>query len=159
MNTNDANARTWRVERPHPRAVLAALLVGVLMLVVGGFLAALGVKFLDLSGGAATDTSIVVAIAAFMVADFWGGGLLTMLTKASVAQVTLCWTIARAVLLVLIALAFSRMLPFVPVQLALAVPAAWAGSRVAHKQLQLRRAIAAERDAAPPAAAAISSEP
>lgn len=142
------------IERPHPRVVLAALLVALGMLLVGMFLAAVGVKVLDLSGGAARDTSLVVAVAAFVVTDFWGGGIVTMLTRASTPQVTVAWTIARGVVLVLIALVATRMLPLVPLQLAVAIPAAWAGSRVARKQLQLRRAIAAERaqrdtDAAP----------
>lgn len=143
--TDDHGERRWVIERPHPRAVLAALLVAVAMLVIGLFLAALGVKVLDLSGGAARDTSIVVAIAAFVVSDFWGGGLVTMLTRTRPAQVALVWGIARTVILLLVALVATRMLVFVPLQLALAIPAAWAGSRVAHKQLQLRRAIAADR--------------
>lgn len=142
---NDDGQRSWTIERPHPRAVLAALLIAFGMLIVGLFLAAVGVKVLDLSGGAARDTSLVVAVAAFVVTDFWGGGLVTMLTRARTAQVTLVWTIARGVILLLVALVATRMLPLVPLQLALAIPAAWAGSRVAHKQLQLRRAIAADR--------------
>ena len=137
--------RRWMIERPHPRAVLAALLIAIVMLVVGLFLAAIGVKVLDLSGGAARDTSLVVAVAAFVVSDFWGGGLVTLLTRARTPQVTLVWTIARGIVLLLVALVATRMLPLVPIQLALAAPAAWAGSRVAHKQLQLRHAIRSDR--------------
>lgn len=157
MSAQEGRQRSWSVERPHPRVVLASFLVGILMLIVGLFLAALGVKVLDLSGGAAKDTSLVVAVAAFAVADFWGGGLVTALTRAKISQVTLGWAIARGVILVLIAIVVQRMLPLVPLQLALAVVAAWAGSRMSHKQLSMRREIAAERQAADAAAAATPS--
>src|SRR5690606_5764425 len=106
------------VERPHPRAVLAALLVAIVMVPVGLFLAALGVWVLELSGGAARDTSIVVAVAAFAISDFWGGAIVATLTRARAPQVAVCWAIARLTVLVLIALVATRMLPLVPVQLA-----------------------------------------
>jgi hypothetical protein len=134
-----------RTDLPRRRDFVAALLVALVMLVVGLFLAGIGVKVLDLSGGAARDTSLVVAVAAFAISDFWGGGLLTTLTRAQTLQVVIAWSVVRAVLLLLIGLVAHRLLLVAPVQLALAVPAAWAGSRIAHKQLQMRRAIAADR--------------
>lgn len=127
------------------RLLLAAAIVALLMVPVGIFLAALGVFVLEVSGGAARDTSLVVAVAGFLVADFWGGGIVTALTRARALQVAVAWGIARAVLLVCIALVAHRMAPLLPVQLVLAVPAAWAGARVARKQAALRRQIRAEQ--------------
>jgi hypothetical protein len=133
--------------RLHPRLLLAAGLVALFMLPVGGFLAALGVKVLDLSGGAARDTSIVVGMAGVLVTEFWGGGLVATLTKVRAAQVAVAWGLVRAVVLVLVALVAPGLWPVVPIQLALAVPAAYAGARVARKQAALRRQIEHERGA------------
>ena len=134
--------------RLHPRLLLAACIVSVLMVPVGVFLAALGVWVLEVSGGAARDTGIVVGIAGFAVADFWGGGLVAALTRARAVQVAVAWGIARLLVLVLIALVAPRLAAVLPIQLALAVPAAWAGARVARKQAALRRQIQLEREAA-----------
>ncbi|MCW2926622.1 MAG: hypothetical protein JWM86_590 [Thermoleophilia bacterium] len=129
----------------HPRLLLASLLVATLMVPVGFFLAVVGVAVLKVSGGAANDTSVVVGIAGFVVADFWGGGAVTALTGARAPQVAVAWGLARLVVLVLIALVATKLFAVLPVQLVLAVPAAWAGSRVARKQAALRRQIRAER--------------
>lgn len=131
--------------RLHPRLLLAAGLVALFMLPVGGFLAALGVWVLDVSGGAAKDTSIVVGMAGVLVTEFWGGGLVATLTKVRAAQVAVAWGIARLVLLVLVALVAPGLWPVVPIQFALAIPAAYAGARVARKQAALRRQIELER--------------
>ncbi|MCW2956126.1 MAG: hypothetical protein JWO69_995 [Thermoleophilia bacterium] len=135
-----------RIQLPHlpARLLLAALLVSLLMVPVGLMLAALGVWVLEFSGGAADDTSIVVAIAGYLVADFWGGGLVAALTKARAFPIALAWGIARIVGLVAIALVSTKMAPFIPVQLALAVPVAWAGARTSRKQAALRRHMMAE---------------
>ena len=137
--------------RVHPRLLLAAAIVSVLMVPVGLFLAAVGVKVLDLSGGAARDTSIVVGIAGVLVSDFWGGGIVASVTRARAPQVAVAGGIVRLVALVAL-LAFgvvdSGLVPLVPLQLALAVAAAWAGARVARKQAALRRQIERERGAA-----------
>jgi len=133
--------------RLHPRLLLAAGIVAILMLPVGVFLAALGVWVLDISGGAARDTSIVVGMAGVLVSEFWGGGIVATLTRARAPQVAVAWGIVRLVLLVLVALVVPRLMPVVPIQLALAIPAAWAGARVARKQASLRRQIAHEREA------------
>lgn len=133
--------------RLHPRLLLAAGLVALFMLPVGGFLAALGVKVLDLSGGAATDTSIVVGMAGVLVTEFWGGGLVATLTKVRAVQVAVAWGVVRLALLLLLALVVPALWPVVPIQLVLAVPAAYAGARVARKQAALRRQIEHERGA------------
>lgn len=134
--------------RLHPRLLGAAALVAVLMFPVGLVLAAIGIAVLELSGGAARDTSIVVAIAAYVVADFWGGGAVAALTRARAPQVAVAWGVARFGVLVLVVLAAPRLAAVLPVQLLLAVPAAWAGARVARKQAALRRQIRAEQAAA-----------
>jgi hypothetical protein len=134
--------------RLHPRLLLAALIVAVLMVPVGIFLAALGVWVLDISGGAARDTSIVVGMAGYLVSDFWGGGIVATLTRARAPQVAIAWGLARLLVLVLVAIAAPSLAPMIPVQLALAVPAAWAGARTARKQASLRRQIERERDQA-----------
>lgn len=144
--------------RLHPKLLLAAGLVAMLMLPVGFFLAALGVWVLDVSGGAANDTSIVVSMAGVLVTEFWGGGMVAALTKARAPHVAVAWGIVRLVLLLLVALVVPRLLPVVPVQLALAIPAAYAGARVARKQAALRRQIEREREHLASVAAAAAAE-
>lgn len=131
--------------RLHPRLLLAAVIVAVVMFPVGLFLAALAIGVLELSGGAARDTSIVVAVAGYVVADFWGGGAVAAITRARAPQVAAAWGIARLGVLVLVAIAAPSLLAVVPIQLALAIPAAYAGARVARKQAALRRQIRAEQ--------------
>ena len=140
--------------RLHPRLLLAAVLVAVVMVPVGLFLAALGVKVLDVSGGAASDTSIVVGIAGYLVSDFWGGGIVVALTGVRARQVPVAWAIARALVITLTVLAAPSLLAYAPIQLLLAIPASWAGARVARKQQALRRHIERERTAAATAATA-----
>lgn len=132
--------------RIHPRLILAASLVALLMVPVGIFLAALGVKVLDISGGAARDTSIVVGIAGYLVSDFWGGGIVAALTRVKALQVALVWGSVRFVLLLAAALVAPSLAILIPIQLGLAVPAAWAGARTARKQAALRLAITRERE-------------
>lgn len=132
--------------RLHPRLLMAAGIVAVLMFPVGLFLAALAIGVLELSGGAARDTSIVVAVAGYVVADFWGGGIVAALTRARAPQVAAAWGVARLAVLVVVALVAPRLVAVLPVQLLLAVPAAWAGARVARKQAALRREIRAQRE-------------
>lgn len=129
----------------HPRLLLASAIVAVLMVPVGFFLAALGVWVLDVSGGAARDTSIVVGIAGYVVSDFWGGGIVATLTRVRAPQVAVAWGLVRLVILVLVVIAAPSLVAALPVQLALAIPAAWAGARVARKQAALRRQIELER--------------
>jgi hypothetical protein len=133
--------------RLHPRLLLAALLVTIVMVPVGLFLAALGVKVLDVSGGAARDTSIVVGLAGYLVSDFWGGAIVTTLTGGRPPQVAVAWGLARLAVLLVAALLVPALLGVLPVQLLLAVPAAWAGARTARKQAALRRHVEAERRA------------
>jgi hypothetical protein len=129
----------------HPRLLLAAGIVAIVMFPVGLFLAALAIGVLKVSGGAATDTSVVVAIAGYVVADFWGGGAVAALTRARAPQVAAAWALARLVILVLVVLVAPKLLPVAPIQLLLAIPAAYAGARVARKQAALRRQIRAEQ--------------
>jgi hypothetical protein len=136
----------------HPRLLLAAAIIAILMFPVGLFLAALAIGVLELSGGAARDTSIVVAVAGYVVADFWGGGAVAAITRARAPQVAAAWGLARLGVLVLVAIAAPKLLAVVPIQLLLAVPAAYAGARVARKQAALRRQIRAEREAITPVA-------
>jgi hypothetical protein len=140
--------------RLHPRLLLAAAMVAVVMFPVGLFLAALAIGVLKVSGGAAHDTSIVVAMTGYVVADFWGGGIVTHLTRARAPQVAAAWGVARAGVLVLVALAAPGLLAVVPIQLLLAIPAAWAGARVARKQAALKRQIRVEQARAAERAAA-----
>jgi len=137
-----------RIPRLHPRLLLASLLVALVMLPVGFLIAALGVFVLKVSGGAASDTSLVVAVAGFLVADFWGGGIVAALTRARAPQVAVAWAICRIPLLLLIAVFATKMAPAIPVQFVLAVPAAFAGARVSRKQAALRRQIRAEQERA-----------
>jgi hypothetical protein len=137
-NTAPQPVRTRRLPELPRRLVLAAFLVAFAMLPVGLIVSAIGIWVLSASGGAARDTSLVIAVAGFLVTDFWGGGILAALTKARSAQVTFAWGIARVVYLVLIALVATRFALLVPVQLLLALPAAWAGARASRKQAQLR---------------------
>jgi hypothetical protein len=132
----------------HPRLLLAAAIIAVVMFPVGLFLAALAIGVLELSGGAARDTSIVVAVAGYVVADFWGGGAVAAITRARAPQVAAAWGVARLVILVLVAIAAPKLVAVVPIQLLLAIPAAYAGARVARKQAALRRQIRAERQGA-----------
>ena len=132
--------------RLHPRLLLAALLVGVVMLPLGALLARLGVWVLDISGGAASDTSVVVGMAGVAVTDFWGGGLVTTLTRVRAAQVAVAWGIIRlALLVVLFTSIVDDPIAVLPIQLVVAVFAADAGARVARKQAALRRQIERER--------------
>ncbi len=133
--------------RVHPRLLLAAMLVSVGMTPLGIVLAALGVKVLDWSGGAAHDTSVVVGIAGYLVTDFWGGGLVTTLTRARPPQVAVAWAIARTAILLVALLITNAAFGVLVAQLALAIPAAWAGARTARKQAALRRHVEAERRA------------
>lgn len=134
--------------RLHPRLLLAAGIGSIIMFPLGLFLAAVGIGVLKVSGGAATDTSVVVAIAGFAVADFWAGGAIAALTRARAPQVAVAWGIARFVVLLLVALAAPRLFTVLPIQLLIAPLAAWAGAKAARKQLALRRQIRAERAAA-----------
>jgi hypothetical protein len=143
----------------HPRLLLASMILAVLMLPVGLILAAIGIGVLKVSGGAAHDTSIVVGIAGFVVADFWGGGIVAAITRARAPQVGVAWGIARLVVLGLLALVATGMAKFLPVQLVLSMPAAWAGARAARKQAALRRQIRAERDAARPPGSPVADAP
>ncbi|MCW2923669.1 MAG: hypothetical protein JWM98_1073 [Thermoleophilia bacterium] len=145
--------------RLHPRLLLASLLVSLVMVPVGIFVAAIGVWVLEFSGGAAHDTSVVVAIAGYLVSDFWGGGIVTTLTRARPPQVAASWTLARLLVLGLFVLVAPTLAPVLPVQLLLAVPVAYAGARVARKQASLRRQIRAEQEALAAAAAAPDAAP
>lgn len=130
--------------RVHPRLLLAAALVSLLMLPVGAILAQVGVWVLEISGGAADDTSAVVGIAGYAVADFWGGGIVTSLTRARALQVAVAWAIVRLGVLLVVALV-AGFSPLLAVQLVVAVPVAYVGARVARKQAALRRQIERER--------------
>ena len=130
-----------RLPRLHRKLVLAAFLIAFVMLPVGLFLSAVGIWLLQASGGAARDTSLVIAVAGFLVTDFWGGGIVAALTRARSAQVATAWGIARLVYLALIAIVATKLALLLPIQLVLAVPAAWAGARASRKQAQLRRQV------------------
>lgn len=124
------------------RLLVAAALVATGMLPVGMFLAALGVLVLKVSGGAANDTSLVIAVAAYLVTDFWGGGIVAALTKVDARRIAISWAITRGALLLAIAIFLHDLAPLLPIQLGLAVPAAFFGARMSHKQASLRRAAA-----------------
>lgn len=119
---------------PMPRQLLKYAAVGTLvMLVVGMFVAALGIGALKLFGGAAQDTSMVVLTAAYAIADFWGGGLVYLYTRARPFDVARAWALTRAVTLAGL-VAIAGMKPEVAaVQLVLAVPAAWFGALLVRK--------------------------
>lgn len=132
--------------RLHPKLLLASALIATVMIPVQLFLSAVGVLVLKMAGGAATDTSLVVTVAAIAVTDFWGGGIVYMLTRAERSRIVVAWAIARVPLLVLIGL-FSRNLALLaPVTLALGLLAAWAGARMAASQSALARRAAADRE-------------
>jgi hypothetical protein len=119
------------------RVLMAAGLVMVAMLLAGIALAGLGLGVLSLSGGAATDTGLVILLGAFAVTDFWGGGLVRTLTAADTRTVAVAWGVARMIAIVIGALLSTRMLMVAPVQLVIAVAAAAAGAHVAALQARL----------------------
>lgn len=123
-----------------PRLLIRAVPCVLAMSLVGLFLSVLGIFVLKVSGGAAHDTSLVVMVAAFAVSDFWGGGVLAALGRAGARETAIAWGVVRAVALLLAALAFPRLAVLVPVQLIIAVPAAFLGARVGARQAALRRA-------------------
>ncbi|MCW2949259.1 MAG: hypothetical protein JWN41_272 [Thermoleophilia bacterium] len=137
-HTDATPATARRIPELPRRLVLAAFLVAFVMIPVGLFLSAVGIWVLDASGGAARDTSLVVAVAAFVVTDFWGGGILAALTRARAAQVTIVWGVARCAYLLVIALVATHLALLLPIQLVLALPAAWVGARASRKQAHLR---------------------
>ena len=121
------------------RLPLMSALICLALLPVALFLAGLGVVALQISGGAARDTSLVVVVAAVGVTDFWGGSIVWAANRLRDARdITIAWVVARGVLLVLVALVADGFWPLVPVMLALAAPAAWLGVRVGTKQHALR---------------------
>jgi hypothetical protein len=148
--------RTVTVERPvwqHPRVIACAALVAVAMVPVSVVLAALGIFVLELAGGAATDTSLVVTITAVLVTDFWAGGIIRALTRIPARDIAIIWGIARAIVLILAALLIHRLALVAPLQLLLAVPVAYVGAIAAARQSQLKKSFqqaekrAIERDA------------
>ncbi len=122
----------------HPKLLMASAICAMVMIPTGMILTSLGVFVLKVSGGAATDTSLVILTAGFAVSDFWGGGIVKHLTRAADRDVAIAWLIARSVILVLFALVFSNLLILVPIQLVVALGAAYAGARVAAAQRMLR---------------------
>ncbi len=107
------------------------------MMLVGLFLAAIGVAVLQVSGGAARDTSIVVSIAAFAVTDLWGAGATWSLTRRQREHVVGAWISARLAWCLLVGALFSGVWLLVVGQLVVAGPAAWAGVRLAMTQAQI----------------------
>lgn len=132
-------------KKPHPRLVLASALVTILMLPVGFVLSAIGIWGLEISGGAANDTSLVVLVTAFAVSDFWGGGIVATITKVRAREAATTWLMTRGALLLLLALVLPKMLPLLPIQIGLAFFAAWAGARSARKQAHLRSQVERNR--------------
>jgi hypothetical protein len=132
--------------------LLCAALVAIVMVPVSIVLAAGGILVLQLAGGAARDTSLVVTIAAVLVTDFWAGGIIRALTRTDSRDVAIVWGIARAIVLVIAALLVYRLAIVAPIQLALAIPAAYLGATVGKRQSQLRATVrdaearAVERD-------------
>lgn len=122
-----------------PRVFGYVVLISLALAFVGAFLATLGVFLLDLSGGAARDTSMVIVVAAFAVSDFWGGSLVAVRGDTSVQQVAIGYTVARAGLLVIATIAFPSLLPLTFAQLLLVAPTAGCGAAVGLRQLQLRQ--------------------
>jgi hypothetical protein len=111
------------------------------MVPVSVVLAAIGIFVLDLAGGAATDTSLVVTITAVLVTDFWAGGIIRALTRIPARDIAVVWGIARAIILVLAALLIHRLAIIAPLQLVLAVPVAYVGAIAAARQAQLKHSI------------------
>ncbi len=124
--------------RLHPKLLLAAALVAALMVPVQALLAAAGVLVLQVAGGAATDTSLVVTIAGIAVTDFWGGGIVYTLTRANRQSIVVAWAIARIPVLVLVGLVSTNLAILAPITFVLGICAAWGGARVAQTQAQIR---------------------
>lgn len=122
------------------RVPAIAVLAACAMLPVGLFLAALGVLALEISGGAAADTGLVVTTVALGVTDFWGGSLMYALTRRGAREVAAVWVLARALVLLLVVAVARDLAVVAPVSLALAAPAAWLGVRVGAKQAAMREA-------------------
>lgn len=126
----------------HPKVLLAAVLAAVAMVPVAVFLAAVGVLILQVAGGAATDTSTVVMVVAIAVTDFWGGGIVSALTRARRADVAVSWALARIPILIIAALISTRFAVLAPLLLVIAGGAAWIGARMAMVQARIRASAA-----------------
>jgi hypothetical protein len=110
---------------------VAAIWLSFVFAAAGLLLVALAVLGLEWSGGAARDTSIVVAIAALAVTDFWAGGAMRAVTGLPLKPNLVCWMTARSAWLILIAIIFPAFALVIPVQIALAAAAFVAGTRFA----------------------------
>lgn len=125
---------------PLPRKLLlCAGIVAVVMVPVGLLLTAFGIVVLKISGGAAHDTSLVTLAAAVAVTDLWGGAVVASLTGVDTQRTTAAWSLARAVVISAVVAFTSLSIFFGVAQLVLAVVASNVGSRVGHKQAQLRQ--------------------
>ncbi len=132
--------------RLHPKLLMASALVAVVMVPVQLFLSAVAVLVLKMAGGAATDTSLVVTIAAIAVTDFWGGGIVYTLTRTDQRSIVAAWAIARLPILIFAGMLSHNLALLAPVIYALGVLAAWGGVRMAIKQSTLARRAAQERE-------------
>jgi hypothetical protein len=108
------------------------------MAFVGLFLSAIAVMALEVSGGAARDTSIVVCVAAVAITDFWAGGLMRAITKHPFKPNLVCWLVVRSMWFLLAALVIPALVPVVGPQLALAALAFALGARFASAQQDRR---------------------
>lgn len=131
--------------RLHPKLLTASALVAVVMVPVQLFLSAVAVLVLKMAGGAATDTSLVVTVAAIAVTDFWGGGVVYTLTRTNPRSIVMAWGIARLPILIVIGLLSRNLALLAPVIFSIGMLAAWGGVRMAAKQSALAQRAAHER--------------
>ena len=122
------------------RLLACAALVSAAMLFVGVLLAAVGILLLEMSGGAARDTSLVILVVAYAITDFWGASVVAVLTRGRIQDVTAAWTIVRTVTLVGFAVIAPQMYAIAAVMIVLAPAAAWAGARIGRAQAIMREA-------------------
>lgn len=125
--------------RLHHKVFLLCMITAVLMVFVALLLAAVGIGLLKLTGGAAPDTSMVILVVASAISDFWGAGIVIMVTRARTIDVTASWAVVRTMLLLgLVVLVSPTAVGAAVVMVALVVPAAWLGAHVGQKQAALR---------------------
>lgn len=130
-NSDQQTARRTRSARVLRSAPIAAIWLSLIFAAASLFLVAIAVLGLEWSGGAAKDTSLVVAIAALAVTDFWAGGAMRAVTGLSLRPNLLCWMIARSLWFALTAMVFPAFILVVPIQIAIAALAFVAGTKFA----------------------------
>lgn len=121
-------SRWRRIARSTP---FVATWLSAAMAAVGLLLTSLAVLALELSGGAARDTSLVVMVVAIAVTDFWAGGIMLRITGRGVRPLVAWWIAARSVWFVLLAILMPAFAVLVAIQIPLAAVAFVGGMRFA----------------------------